>query len=64
MEADLIVPAIVELRCARRGVVCRRGGLFESAAVLEIGGDPGCPETVVAELGGDPGRSGPARIIA
>jgi hypothetical protein len=37
-------------------VVCHRRGLFESAAVLEIGGDPGCAETVVAELGFDPGR--------
>src|ERR1700738_3990268 len=29
------------------------GGLFERAAVLEIGGDPGCAETVVAD--DDPG---------
>ena len=31
-------------------------GLFERAAVLEIGRDPGCPETVIAKLGVDPGR--------
>jgi len=29
---------------------------FQRAAVLKIGGDPRCPEAVVAELGGDAGR--------
>jgi hypothetical protein len=28
----------------------------EGAPVLEIGGDPGRPETVIAKLGVDPGR--------
>jgi hypothetical protein len=36
-------------------------GLFEPAAVLETGGNPGRPEAVVAELGGDVGgRRAPA----
>jgi hypothetical protein len=45
-----------KLRCARRGVVSDPRGLFERAAVLEIGGDPGRPETVVAKPGCDAGR--------
>src|SRR6516164_3281789 len=32
------------------------GGLFERAAVLEIGRDPGCVEAVIAELGGNARR--------
>jgi hypothetical protein len=52
IEADLIAPAIIELRGARRGMVRHRRGLFKRAAVLEIGGDPCRPEAVVAELEG------------
>jgi hypothetical protein len=40
VEADLIAPGIVELRRARRGVICRRRRLFQRPAVLEIGRDP------------------------
>src|ERR1700730_19048430 len=58
IEADLIPPAIVELCRARRGVVRHRRGLFQRAAVLEVGGDPCCPTTVGAEFGGDAGRRG------
>jgi hypothetical protein len=58
IEADLIAPSIVELRRAHRGMVRHRGGFFQCAAILEIGGDPGRPEAVVAELGGDAGRRG------
>jgi len=57
MEADLIAPTIVELRRSRRRVVCHRRCLFERAAVLEVRGDPGRAEAVIAELGADPGRS-------
>jgi hypothetical protein len=39
-------------------MVRHRDGLFERPAVLEIGGDPRCPETVVAELGFDAGCGG------
>ena len=58
IETDLIAPAIVELRCARRGVICHRGSLFQRAAVPEIGRDPGCSEAVIAELRSDAGGSG------
>jgi hypothetical protein len=51
IEAELIAPAIVELRRARRGMVRHRRGLFQRPAVLEIGRDPRRPETVVAEPG-------------
>jgi hypothetical protein len=37
-------------------MVRHRGGLFERAAVLQIGRDPGRPEAVIAELGSDAGR--------
>jgi hypothetical protein len=37
IEADLIPPAIIELRRARRSVVRHRRGPFERAAVLEVG---------------------------
>jgi hypothetical protein len=56
IEAELVAPAIVELRRARRGVVRHRRGLFQRAAVLEIGRDARRPEAVVAELGRDAGR--------
>jgi hypothetical protein len=36
-------------------MVRHRGGLFERAAVLQIGGGLGCAEVVVAELGGNTG---------
>jgi len=61
IEAHLVAPAIVELGRARRGVVRHRRGLFERAAVLQIGGDTRRSEAVVAQLGGDTGcRSAPA----
>ena len=59
IKAELVAPTIVELRRARRDVVRHRRGLFERAAVLEIGRDAGCPEAVVAELGCDAGRRRP-----
>jgi len=39
IEAELVPPAIVELRRARRSMVRHRRGLFERAAVLKIGRD-------------------------
>jgi hypothetical protein len=56
IKADLIAPAIIELRRARRRMVCHRGGLFQRAAVFEVGRDAGRPKTVVAELGFNAGR--------
>ena len=41
------------MRRARRGMVRRAGGLFERTAVLEISGDAGRAERVIADLGGD-----------
>src|SRR5271166_4273207 len=58
IEADFIAPAVVELRRARRRMVCHRGGLFQRAAILEIGGNAGGAKAVIAELGFDAGRRG------
>ena len=41
VEGEFIAAAIVELRRPRGRMVCHSGGLFERAAVLEIGRDPG-----------------------
>jgi hypothetical protein len=51
IQAHLIQAAIVKLGRARRRMVRHRRGLFERAAVLEISGDAGCPEAVIAEFG-------------
>ena len=64
VERHLVAAAIVELRRARRGVVRHRGGLFERAAVLKIGRDPGRAKRVVADLRLDAGRAARRRIIA
>jgi hypothetical protein len=56
IEAHLVAPAIAELRRAGRGMVCQSRRLFERPAILETGGDPGCPETMIAEFRSDPGR--------
>src|SRR5260370_37354613 len=58
IEAEFIAPGIIELRRARRGMVCLCRGFFERAAVVEIGRDPGRAEAVVAELGSNAGRRG------
>src|SRR5260370_33450623 len=56
IEAELVAPAIVELRRARRSVVGHRRSFFQCAAVLEIRRDPGCPAAVMAALGRDASR--------
>lgn len=58
IEAYLIASAIIELGRARRRMVRHRCGLFEGAAVLEIGRDSRCPEAMVAEFGFNAGRCG------
>jgi hypothetical protein len=58
IEAELDAPGIVKLCRARRGVISDRCGLFERAPVLEVRGDPGCPQAVVAELRCDAGGAG------
>src|SRR5260221_321279 len=64
IEADLIAPAIVELCRARRRVVCHRCRLLKCPPVLEVSGDPGRPEAVVAELGFDAARRGRRPVAA
>ena len=60
----LVGPAIVELRGAGRGVVRHRGGVFERAAVFQVGGDAGRAEGVIADLGLDAGGAARRPIIA
>lgn len=59
VQVNLVGAPVVELRGAGRGVVGDGGGAFERTAVLEVGGDAGGPEGVVADLRGDVGRLGP-----
>jgi len=58
IEAHFIAAAIIELRRARRCVVSHCCRLFERAAILEVGGDPCRPKTMVAEFRFDAGRQG------
>jgi len=44
-------------------MIDHRSRFFQRAAVLEVYGDGGCPETVVAELRLDGGRSSARRSI-
>jgi len=59
IKADFLVPAVVELRRTRAGVVGHPRRLLQRAAVFQIRRDAGRPETVIAELGGDAGRRRP-----
>jgi len=45
------VPAVVELRGPRAGMIGHGGGLLQRAAVLEICCDARGPETMIADLG-------------
>src|ERR1700687_3781291 len=58
IEAHVVAVATVLLCRARRRMVGHRGGHFECAAVLEVGGDPGCATAVVTELGFHSSRRG------
>ena len=51
-----VAPTVVKLRRACRGVVRHRGSFFQSAAILEVGGDPGRAKRVIADLCLNPGR--------
>ena len=53
---NVVAPPVIELGRPRGSVVRHGGGLFERAAVLEIGRDAGRPERVVADFGLDVGR--------
>src|ERR1700678_1664724 len=58
VEAHLVAPAIVELRGPGRGVVRHSGGVFERAAVFQIGCNPCRPEGLIADLRLDAGAGG------
>src|SRR4051812_19188346 len=59
-EGEAVVAAVVELGGAGAGVVGHGGGVLQRAAVLEVGGDAGGAEAVVADRGGDAGGGGAA----
>ena len=46
---------VIEPRGSGRGVVRHCGGVLEGAAVLQVGGDAGRTERVVADLRADAG---------
>ena len=56
IEAEFLAPTVVELRRARAGMVRHLRRLLQRPAVLQIRGDPGRAENVIAELGRDAGR--------
>jgi hypothetical protein len=51
VQADVVLPPIVELGRARAGVVGHGRGILQRAAVLQVGGDAGGPEGVIADPG-------------
>src|SRR6516162_1226886 len=53
IERDAILTPVVELRGAGRGMRRHLARLLQRAAVLEIGGDAGAAEGVVAHFRGD-----------
>src|SRR5215472_6766545 len=58
VERDAILAPVVELRGSRRRMCRHLPGLLQRAAVLEVGGDAGAAERVVADFGGDAGGLG------
>jgi hypothetical protein len=55
VEADFLVPVVVDLRRARAGMVRHLRRLLQGAAVLQIRRDPGRTETVIAQPGRNAG---------
>lgn len=53
IQRDVVGATIIELCRPRARVVCHAGCAFKGATVLEIGGDSGGAEAVVADHGGD-----------
>jgi hypothetical protein len=51
IQAGLIIAAVVELGGAGRGVIGNQSRLLQRAPVLEIGGDAGGAESVIANPG-------------
>jgi hypothetical protein len=60
VERSFIVPPIVELRGARRGVVGHYLGVLDPALVFQVIGDPCGPQAVIADLRLNPGSPRPA----
>jgi hypothetical protein len=58
VERHLLGPPVVKLRRARAGVVRHLRGFFERAAVLQISGDAGRAESMIADARGDTGGTG------
>lgn len=60
VKTNVVAAPVIQLRRPRRRVVGHRGGIFERAAVFQIGGDTGRAERVIADLRADAGRERPA----
>ena len=59
VERDAVLAPVVELGGVGGGMRRHLACLPERATVLEVGGDAGATEGVVAHLGGDAGCHGP-----
>ena len=60
IQAHVITAAVIKTGRARTLVVRHLLRHFQPPAVLQIRGDPGCPERVAADFRFDAGRCGPA----
>jgi len=56
IEGDLVMAAIVELGCSRRGMISHCGSSLQRATILRICRDPGRSERVIADRRPDLGR--------
>lgn len=56
IKRHILRPPVIELGGPRRSMVRHRGGTFQRPTILEIGGDPGCPERMVSDRRLDLGR--------
>jgi hypothetical protein len=55
IHSNLIIPAVIELRHARRSVGGDRLGVLQQSIVLEVGGDAGRAKSVAASPRAEPG---------
>ena len=60
----MVLAPIVELGGAGGGMRRHLTGLLQRAAVLQVGGDAGAAEGVVADFGGDADRLGAPAIAS
>ena len=61
VEAEFVLPTVVELGGAGRDVVGHGCRLLQRAAVLQVGRDARSPEGVIADPRGNPGRPSAAQ---